>query len=223
MRTFHRLTEFLIDWKYLFQRDGIRPTLPKIYRELSQLPYRHLSFQILTRSLVEPFPDYQPKLSIDIVRFQQSHLDLVKEIYRPSEAQLCVQRLERGQVGLIALHYDRPAGYAWGCTAGDLDLERVKLQLKPNQILCTDVYTVPELRRKGIQTALTLARFQAFRDLGFQQAVCYIENNNQPSLAVWKRKFNAEQTGSVDFQRIGPFYNVRITWYSLQLDSHSQL
>ena len=211
MDPLNRIRELLEDWKHLTRRDGVKSALPIIGLEISQLPYRHLRFIILARSLTELLPQFPPRVALDIFPFQQPHLELVRAIHRPSEEHLCKKRLTRGQFGLIAYHQERPAGYAWACHPIDWDLERVRFHLEPDDILCTDVYTAPELRGKGVQTALTEARLQEFRDQGFRRAICYIEVNNQPSLAVWKRKFNARIVGKIEFLRIGSWYRVSST------------
>ena len=60
-----------------------------------------------------------------------------------------------------------------------------------------------------VQTALTLARFRMFHELGYRRAVCYIEEKNAPSLAVWQRKFAGQTIGRIDFIRLGLWYRVR--------------
>ena len=219
MHPFHRLSEFIEDWQSLIRKDGIVSALPTITLDISRLPYRHLNFLILTRSLAEPLPEIQQKFPFEIYQFETPHLERVRAIDRPSEARLCERRLLSGQYGLVAIHQGELAGYAWGCSPVDWELERVHLQLEPNDILCTDVYTAPALRGRGVQTALTLRRFQIFRDLGYRRAICYIEIHNAPSLAVWQRKFDAETAGKINFLRIGPWYRVR---YSYRTTSQEQ-
>lgn len=219
MHPFHRLAELIEDWQFLIRQDGIKSALPIVAREFAWLPYRHLEFIILARLLAEPLPEMQPKIPIEIHPFETSNLEQVRAIDRPSEARLCERRLEGGQRGLVAFHQGQIAGYAWGCIHIDWELERVHLQLEPGDILCTDVYTAPALRGKGVQTALTLRRFQMFRELGYRRAICYIEVNNTPSLAVWQRKFSAETAGKINFKRIGPWYRVR---YNYNPTSHEQ-
>lgn len=208
MHPFRRLKELIEDWQYLVCRDGIQAALPMVSLEIARLPYRRLSFHILACALDASLPRLQPKIDLEILPFEASHLELVRAIDRPSEARLCERRLARGQNGLFAFHQGQAAGYAWGCFPVAWELERVHLQLEPGDVLCTDVFTAPALRGKGVQTALTLARFRKFRDLGFCRAVCTIEVNNSPSLAVWQRKLGAQTLGEIDFLRIGSWYRV---------------
>jgi hypothetical protein len=209
MNPIERLAELVEDWKYLLQRSDLKSLLLAVGPGIAMLPYRHLRFFILARSLAEPFPDLLPKISLRIRPFKYADLVLVKDMDRPSEAKLCERRLESGHKGLIALHRDRSVGHAWGCTQVNPNLERVNLQLLSGDVLFTDVFTVPSFRRQGIQTALTLARFQMFGDLGYRRAVSYIEINNAPSLAVWQRKLGSQIIGRIDFRRIGPWYIIR--------------
>jgi GNAT superfamily N-acetyltransferase len=203
-----RLAEIFQDWFFLMRRDGRGAALSAVRRELIRLPYRHLIFTVVARTLPEPLPDLQPKIALEIRDFLESDVDLVKQINRPSEACLCARRLTYGHKGLVALHNGQIAGYAWGASTIEPELERVRLALTPGDVLCIDAFTVPTFRGKGVQTALTAARFRLFGALGYQRAVAYIESNNHPSLAVWK-KFDSEVTGRVDFLRIGPWRRTR--------------
>lgn len=209
MKFFERLAEITEDWKCMIRRDGLKIALPAVVHEIALLPYRRLRFTIFSRSLTESFPDFQPKIALEIRPFQQSDLEAVREIDRPSEARQCARRLAHSHNGLTALYHGRPVGYAWGCSEVNPELERVLIQLGSGDILCTDAFTDPSFRGWGVQTALSLARFQMFRDLGYRRAICYIENGNLPSLAVWQKKLGGHIVGTIDFMRIGPWYRVR--------------
>jgi ribosomal protein S18 acetylase RimI-like enzyme len=208
MKPFSRLTELTEDWVYFTERDGLKSSLSIIVSDITKLPYRHLRFLLVARSLLDPFPEWQPNTHIYIRPFEQADLDLVRQIYRPSEARLCAQRLAQNHMGLMAFYSDQPAGYAWGSTDILTRLERVHPTLYPGDFLCTDSYTSPKFRGQGIQTALTLARFHILRELGYCRAVSYIEVRNSPSLAVWLRKLGSQTIGTVDFTRIGPWYRI---------------
>lgn len=211
MNPIGRLSEYTEDWKYFCERDGLKSSLLLIASDIVELPYRHLRFVLVARSLLDPFPDWQPKIQLLIRPFEQDDLDLVRQINRPSEARLCALRLTKGHQGLVGFSDRRLAGYAWGSTDMHTRLERVHPKLCPGDVLFTDSYTAPAFRGQGIQTALTLARFHLFRELGYYRAISYIEVRNSPSLAVWQRKFNCQTIGTIDFTRIGPWYRVRIT------------
>ena len=204
-----RLTEFLEDWRYLLRRDGWRSTLTVAVRELLQLPYRHMRFVVLARSVDNPLPDYQPKIELDIRPFEKDDIVYISEIDRPSEAKLCARRLGSGQMGFIAFHNSRPAGHAWASDRLDPTLERVQFPLLPGDGICLDVFTAPAYRGKGVQTALSLARFHFLREQGYVRVVTYIEKQNHPSLGVWQRKLGSEIIGHIDFVRVGPWRRVR--------------
>jgi GNAT superfamily N-acetyltransferase len=205
-----RFFELAEDWRYYLHRDGLVRALPLVGREVARLPFRHLNYVLVTRSLSEPLPDLQPTIALEIRRFEQADLIAARTMDRPSEARLCARRLAEGHLGLLALHEGRPVGYAWGCGDMDRELERVPLELEPGDVLCTDVFTVPKYRGRGVQTALTLARLQKFRELGYRRAICYIEAGNAPSLAVWQRKLGCASAGRIDFLRVGSWYRVRL-------------
>jgi RimJ/RimL family protein N-acetyltransferase len=208
MQPISRLSELMEDWKYFIRQNGLKSALPAVGLEIARLPYRQMKFVLLARSLVEPLPDLQHKVTLHIRPFTESDLDLVRQIDRPSEVKLCARRLERGHSGLLAVHENQPAGYAWACIEVDPGLERVHLRLEPGDVLCVDAYTAPAFRGKGIHTALTMARCRLFGGLGYQRAIAYVERRNVPSLAVW-RKLGGQEIGEIEFRRIGPWRRVR--------------
>jgi GNAT superfamily N-acetyltransferase len=206
----NRLAEFVEDWSYLICRDGWRSTLGTIGQEVIRLPYRHFEIVLVARSLLEPLPTLRPKNALEIRELVPTDLQLVRKIDRPSQARLCARRLARGHKGLLALLQGQPVGYAWGCAEVDPTLERVSLKLNPGDMLCVDAYTSPAFRHHGVQTALTLARFGLFRDLGYSRAIAYIEKYNYPSLAVW-RGVGSQVVGHIRFTRIGPWRRSHLT------------
>lgn len=210
----NRLGEFLENWRDLVHNQGWKQALPRIGRDIIHLPYRHLEFFIVARSLSEPLPNLSPKIPLDIREITSNDVALIREIDTPSQANVCRRRLAYGHQGLLALHNGQPAGYAWGCATFEPDLERVHLNLNPDDMLCVDVYTAPAFRNRGIQTTLVLARFRLFQDLGYQRAIAYIETHNYPSLAVWK-KVGSNVVGRIDFLRIGPWRRVRYSFDAL--------
>jgi GNAT superfamily N-acetyltransferase len=211
MQPIIRLAELIEDWKYLIRRDGLISAVPQVALEVSRLPYRHLKLMILARSLDESLPDLQPKMTLKIRPFVETDLQLIRQINRPSEARLCAHRLARGHYGFVAMNHVKVAGYAWGCAEIDPQVERVPLKLEHGDVLCNDAFTTPTYRGQGVQTALTIARLQLFQELGYRRALCYIENRNNPSIAVWQRKLNCSIIGQIDFKRIGPWHNVKFS------------
>lgn len=209
MNPTNRLAELIEDWKYLIRRDGLGSALPAIGLEIAGLPYRHLKFLVIRRSLCEPFPDLSPKIALEIRPFEQSDLQFVRDIYRPSEARQGARHLANGHRGLVALHQGQPAGYMWGCVEISPQTENVSIPFEPGDVLCTDQFTNPAFRGQGVQTALSLACFRMFSELGYRRAICYIETRNAPSLAVWQKKLGGSTIGKIDFLRIGAWYRVR--------------
>jgi GNAT superfamily N-acetyltransferase len=207
--TLNRLSEFMEDWAAFTKHEGFRSSLALIRTDLLSLPYRRLKFVIVASSLLAPLPNWQPKIPVVIRQFVPADLDWVRQVDRPSEARLCAQRLAQGHHGLAAVCNQQPAGYAWGSPDLQTRLERVHPGLVEGDFLCTDAFTCPAFRGQGIQTALTLARFQLFQKLGYRRAVSTIDIHNQPSLAVWQRKLGGKTIGTIDFMRIGPWYKVR--------------
>jgi hypothetical protein len=199
MKWLKRLLELLADWHCLLQRSGWQAAWPEIVIAITILPYRHLRFVLIARSLLTPLPNLPAKIALDMHPFTPADLDFVRRTNLPSEANLCAQRLRREHRGLVACVNGQAAGYAWGCT--DTYLEKIDLKFEPGDVLCTDAFTAPVFRGQGIQTTLSLARLHLFQELGYQRAIAYIEVNNKPSLAVW-HKVGGEVIGHIDFKRV---------------------
>jgi GNAT superfamily N-acetyltransferase len=209
MQVQHRFIEIIEDWSHLVRREGFAASMRRILTDAARLPYRRLHFVILARSLLDPIPDVPPVVGLSIRVFEEADLPAVWQMDSISSANLCAQRLAHGHTGFIALWEGQPAGYTWGSPDPQMRLEKVHIPLQPGDFLCTDSFTFPGYRGKGIQTALTLARFRWFQLMGYCRAICYIDVHNGPSLAVWQRKFNSQMIGTIDFMRIGPWYRIR--------------
>lgn len=208
MNPIARIFELADDWRWMARRQGLGRALPEIGADLAGVPYRRLHFFLLRRSLTAPFPGSFPRVELETRPFERHDLAEATRIHRPSEARLCARRLEAGHIGLAALHNGRMAGYAWACSDDDAGLERVPLKLFIGEALCTDAYTDPNLRGLGVQSVLTLARFQLLKALGFKEALSYILVNNRPSLSVWQKKLGSEIIGDFTFIRFGPWIKI---------------
>ena len=202
MSWYRRLIGLVKDWFYLIRQHGLISAFPKIIKSIIHLPYRHMKFIVFERSLREPIPHYDRKINLEIKEFKPSDLTLIKNISRPSEVDLCVQRLKAGHIGFIAQFDNKVVGYAWACNKIEPKLERIRDKIDAGEALCVDAYTSPALRGKGIHTALTLARLRLLQELGYLQAIADIEVNNLASQAVWK-KVGGKINGYIDYKRIG--------------------
>lgn len=195
-----RMAELVEDWRFVLLSRGWKFGLTWFAKQLILLPYRSMPYVIMSRSLAEPLPDHTPKIALAIRPFVSGDLTLVRSENLPSEARLFARRLEMGHTGLVACHGAQVAGYSWACT--DTTLERLELRLEAGDVLFTDSFTIPAFRGQGVQTALSVVRMRQFRERGYTRAVMYIEEQNQPSLAVWRR-LGAQVTARVRFRRLG--------------------
>jgi hypothetical protein len=164
------------------------------------LPYRRIRYALIARSLVKPLPDFKSKVHLEIRPFERGDLKFVRKANCPSQAKHFAKRLEYGHFGLVASIENSFAGYAWACT--DAKLERIDMPLTPEDVLCTDAFTHPVFRGRGVHTSLLLERLRFFQELNYNRAVAYIEVSNESSLSVWL-KLEATQIAEIDFSRIG--------------------
>lgn len=199
-----RIGDYANDWAWFVERDGWRTASTTIFQELASFPYRRLRFLVLARSLRLQVPEYTPSLDLVIRRFEEADLPLVHNLHRPSEATLCALRLAQSQRGFVAFHGTRLVGYAWAGDHIDPTLERIRIPLLHGDAVCFDAFTAPDLRGRGIQSALVSARLRDLLEQGHERVVAWVERRNLPSLAVWQGKFDGELIGMVDFVRIGP-------------------
>jgi GNAT superfamily N-acetyltransferase len=199
-----RLGELMEDWRFYIKSYPWQRSISTIYKEFLQLPYRRIHYLVFARSLAEPVPEFHFDRSIVIRKFESVDIHEVEIINRPSEAKSCTRRFAKGHVGVSALHNGHLVGYAWAFTEIDPVIERFKINLGPRDFLCTDAFTSPSFRGRGIQTSLALTRLNIFRELGFQRALCYIERKNQPSIRVWE-KIGAFTIGDIEYFRVGPW------------------
>jgi ribosomal protein S18 acetylase RimI-like enzyme len=204
IRSMDRLAQLMEDWKYYFRNRTWQQAVLTAGKELLLLPYRHIHFLIVARTLQEPLPGFTSDIPFTIRKFDPSDLAGVAEIDRPSEARAFAQRLASGHTGVAALFNQRLVGYAWAFKKVNPDIERIDLKLEPYDFICTDAFTAPAYRKSGIQTLLTLERFRIFRALGYRRALCYIESSNLPSLRAWK-KVGGYVVGEIDYFRLGPW------------------
>lgn len=186
------------------QHYGRVSALSTIFLKLFSLCYQRRHFAVLSRSLKTPLPEFSPKIDLEIRPFEHSDIDLISGFDFPSDVRLCARRLEYGHRGFLALAHNQPAGYAWGYTSTLPAIDRVRIDLSPTDVLLLSDYTIPSFRRQGIQTALILARYRVFRDLGYQRAFTCINTDNSPSLAAYQ-KVGGQEYGEIDDLRLGPW------------------
>ncbi len=199
-----RFAELSGDWRDYFERRSWRQALQAMGMEFLQLPYRHIHYLVVACSLTEPLPVIALPAGFTLRAFTDADVAAVAAIDRPSEARLCQRRIAAGHIGLAAFYEEQLVGHAWACKQFDSNIDRIDLHLPPSDCLCTDAYSAPAYRGRGIHTLLTLERFKIFRDLGYQRAICNIAANNRPSLRVWK-KLGGQVIGELDYFRVGPW------------------
>ena len=141
--------------------------------------------------------------------FGPDDLDWVREHDGPSTARLCGRRLTRACRGFVALHEGERIGHAWCGERPDPSLQRFYAELDTGDMVCTDAYVEPDFRDMGVHTALTLARLNWLRAVGYKRAIAYIDERNEASLAVWRRKLGAAEIADLHYLRIGPWRWVR--------------
>ena len=106
-----RMAELTEDWRYIAQYYGRASALSTILRKLFSLLYQRRQFAVLSRSLITPLPEFNPKIDLEIRPFEHSDIELINGFDFPSDVRLCARRLEYGHRGFLALAHNQPAGY----------------------------------------------------------------------------------------------------------------
>jgi len=207
MQRIGRLAELTEDWNFIAQYDGRGTAIHAILRKLIGFLYQRRQFIVMARSLLEPLPDINPNIDLEIRPFVHADLGLIQGIQLPSDVKLCALRLECGHLGVLALAENKLAGYAWCYTATQPVLDRVRFDLSPGDVLFLSDYTIPAFRGQGVHTALTLTRLSMFLALGYRRAFACVNSHNLPSLAVY-RKVGSYEYGVIEDSRLGPWRHI---------------
>ena len=87
-----------------------------------------------------------------------------------------------GRHGLIAWRGAQPIGYGWVAESIGPDVTACPLELPPDAAYLWDLYVVPAERSNGVGSALSSARVQLARSLGFREGWRMIAPSNRASL-----------------------------------------
>jgi GNAT superfamily N-acetyltransferase len=103
---------------------------------------------------------------------------------------LLERRLRLGDEVLVAWLNGRVAGWIWLARSVGADPDRIPVRLAPGELFGDGLMVLPDVRRRGVATALLLARNARARADGAEAVVSLARRSNAPVLAL-QRRFGA--------------------------------
>jgi hypothetical protein len=98
------------------------------------------------------------------------------------------QRMERGDVAIIAMADDELVGYSWATSKERWIAEiRASIVPRPGEVLMYDKRIMPRWRGKGLQYPLSVAKLLYLSELGYTRALVWVDALNTRSLKNQRR------------------------------------
>ncbi len=137
---------------------------------------------LLARSLEGAMPTAHPIDGLTLKEIQSGDLGLFTGMKNPSDLLWYESLLAKGRSCIAARLDDELAAYGWFTSQVEPAVERTYVPLAPGDVFIFDLFTRPEFRRRGIQSAV-LGRILALgREKGYTRALSLVRVNNAPSL-----------------------------------------
>jgi ribosomal protein S18 acetylase RimI-like enzyme len=198
------LTKFRKDLQTTLHRQGWLSAGRWLLRYLATVPYEHINFIVLARSLQDHPPVPLPPIPLTMRLATQADLPYLQALVLPSEYDYFVRRLEHGRLCFLAFLAENSrelVAYRWATTEIDPGIDALIMDLPPGSAYIDDVYTAPAQRRQNIQAALYSFCLQYFQDLGYEQFIAIIDVKNLASQALAQKR-GYQPIGRASFLRI---------------------
>jgi ribosomal protein S18 acetylase RimI-like enzyme len=176
-----KLKRMSADFRQKMKSNGLISSIRWLVQAIRRLPYRHIEYLVLARSLQDPLPESDFNSSINMRQAAESDLGLFSGLIPNSTLEHFRHRLNNGRHCFIALDGVKLAAYCWASTQIEYKFDNIEITLKPGDAYLDDAFTLPAYRRKGIQKALHLYRLVHMRKLGCRRAVLVVRDNNLAS------------------------------------------
>jgi ribosomal protein S18 acetylase RimI-like enzyme len=150
------------------------------------MPYNHIEWVVLARSLEAPLHSFEPSLPLTFGIAGPDELSLLTDLVPPSELAYFRRRLSHGRICFIATHEKDIVGYGWVTAELDFDIDNLELHLGVGDAYMDDLFTAPAYRGHGIGRAINQKRLQYLRKHSFKRAVSIVRVDNVPALKLSK-------------------------------------
>jgi GNAT superfamily N-acetyltransferase len=174
------------DAVYHFRHGGFTQATRWLIEVFRTMPYNHIEWVVLARSLEAPLPSFNPGLPLTFRIAGPDELSLLNDLVPPSELTYFRRRLSHGRSCCIATYEQDIVGYGWVTAEVDYDIDNLELHLGDGDVYQDDLFTAPAYRGHGIGRALDKERLEYMRERGFNRAVKIVRIDNVPALKLSK-------------------------------------
>jgi GNAT superfamily N-acetyltransferase len=172
--------------RYLRQ-EGAWPAAGRIISVAVGAIYRAGSAYLLARSLDQPVPTAEPRMSIRIYCLGRADADCLTKITYRSRTEIC-RRLRSNQACLVAEHDGRIVHYSWVTSQPEYAREIEKeLRFDPEERYIYDCRTLRCARGHGIYPAVLARAMELARADGAHWLVALVAADNTPSLRAFDK------------------------------------
>ena len=178
-----RLRDSLDDFRRVRVTHGLRPAIARWLRTvIGWFFFRGEYFLVVVP--LELITRLEPRMALTIRLMETDDLSRFAELKNKTPAELLWYRtlLERGRSCVIALCDDQLAAYGWFTTQVEPAVERTYVPLSSGDMFIFDLFTRPEFRRRGVQSALMGWMLEWGQTGGLTRALSLIRTDNLPSL-----------------------------------------
>lgn len=179
-----------------YRRGGPRDLWTTVAHPSLYCVCRHGHLLILAQPL-DAIRQLAPPSGVRIAEATSSDWLALEELVTRRELNGFARRLAAGMMGLIAWRDSRPIGYTWIAKRLIPSFTPSLFELPPNAAYLFDLYVAPQERSGGIGSALSSARLEVARALGFEEGWRMVAPSNAASLRT------AEKTGRNGIRVVG--------------------
>jgi GNAT superfamily N-acetyltransferase len=168
---------------------------------------------IIVRSLDDPVPDLEPRLSVMITSLTEKDLPAYNR-FRPDQSLTKIQgRFANGDRCFAVWHEGQIVHAAWVTTKRKYESYfRRELILQPGDIFLYDHYTLPSYRSSGLAQARGAHVLRYYQEEGYHRSVGIIAIENKAAFGPGK-VFNYRPIGMYSCIRLGPWqWNWQQAW-----------
>jgi hypothetical protein len=192
-----RLRALARDWRHFVARDGAS-ALPTVAREVAGLGWLRAEFMLM-RWPAAPAPPLPS--DVGVRPFETSDVAIVRERFRPSEADVCAMRLDLGHHGLVVEQAGSFRGYNFCSDDVAPSVERIVFRLAPGELFSADTWITPDARSGGLGRTLLAAAAANALALGRDAVVGLVDTVNPGSVKA-HRALGAVTVGEASYRRV---------------------
>jgi GNAT superfamily N-acetyltransferase len=139
----------------------------------------------LERMLDAPIPDVPSGLPLAIARLGPEEIPEYVAFRGADATPTTAARVAAGHICLVALLERRIVASAWAATSAPwIEYLEAPIALHPGDVYLYDLYTLPELRGRGIGSVFWVAQLRHFQAAGCRRVLSVIVPENLRSLRI---------------------------------------